>query len=334
MAQRRQVLDTGVGVSALQSFVTQFAAAQQERRSQKQKVSEMLLGSQLKREEQAIDPEFQAKQEALRAIQELAPLPSLRVSPQAPSEARGRLQELFQGRMRERLGERAKLSELFGLAPKRQPTLAETAAEFQALQQMMGQSEGTQFEPSISGAGKPILRPTAASEAARQAEIRGATKRAELEATTSTALESLGGTIKVLTNRLSAIPAPKSDPGGLLTRGIVEFGAKRGFSPAINEYLTTADAILGQIARAVSQERGNLHNKDIERVANLVRQLPFLSGPSRQIRMETINALMGKMGQAPLFPEMEVAQAQEGQTATNSQTGERLIFRNGTWQKL
>ena len=192
---------------------------------------------------------------------------------------------------------------MFGLAPKRQPTLAETAAEFQALQQMIGQGgEGAAFEPSVSPSGKPSLRPTAEAEAGRQATIASARKRAELEVTQDVSQQSMRKTFSVLQNRLQAISAPSSDVG-LATKGIQEFAAKKGFNKNINEYLTATDAVLGQVARSVSQERGNLHNKDIERVAELMKQLPFLSEDSRRLRIETINALMGKMGQPPLLLE-------------------------------
>jgi len=131
--QRRENLP-GFGASALGGFTTQLAEALKQRREQQSRVSELLLGSRLKREEQALDPEFQAKQEALRAIQELTPLPSVGTSSQASPEARSRLQELFQERMQKRLEKRANLSEMFGLTPKRQPTTAETMAEWQLLQ--------------------------------------------------------------------------------------------------------------------------------------------------------------------------------------------------------
>lgn len=303
---RRDPSDSSAALARVQStFQGGFTGFNEElarRREQQARLQELLLQGRLRREDQAADPEFQAKQTALQAIQQITPLPEARVSATASPEEASTLQALLRSRMTERLGERARLSEMFGLAPKRQPTLAETMAELHALQGGGGPSGTSAVEPGLSASGKPILRSTAQAEGARQATITGAKKAAELSATKTASQTDLQHTFGVLQQRLQAIPPPNSDVT-LATKGIQEFAAKQGFAPAINEYLTATDAILGQIARAVSQERGALHNKDIERVAELVKQLPFLSGKSRHLRIETIDALMGKMGQGALFGE-------------------------------
>lgn len=145
--QRRRVLDTGVGGSALAGFAEALMESRRRREDRQARLQELILAGKLSREEKAADPEFQAKQTALHAINQAAPLPELRMNQGAPPEAASRLQDLFRNRMTERLGERAKLSEMFGLAPKRQPTPAETMAE---LKMLLG--DGTQaaggFQPT------------------------------------------------------------------------------------------------------------------------------------------------------------------------------------------
>ena len=251
---RREPSDPSAALARVQAGFTGGATgileSLKQRREGGQRIQELLLAGRLRREEQAADPEFQAKQAALQAIEELTPFPQALSSANAPPEKRNRLQELFRGRMTERLGERAKLSEMFGLVPRRQPTAAETIAEFKLLQENLGQDQ-QQLEPGVSGTGKAILRPTAEAEGQRQATIRAATKRAEIETEQAVTFGEVKRTVGAVMAQLAKIPPPTSQPAGSLTRGFRNLMAKGGFEPALNEFITASNAMMGQLSKTV-----------------------------------------------------------------------------------
>lgn len=256
-----------IAVPALGTFLADFRESQRERQKQQQRVQELLLAGQLRRQEQENDPEFQAKRSALQAIEQATPFPQARLSASARPEDASRLQELFRGRMTERLGERAKLSEMFGLAPKHQPTTAETMAELQML-----------LNPSRQGASGETtggFQPTAITRKGirfeQSPEVEG--ERKAIQETISKEFQAasrLGGALRqistVTSQFMEALPSEQRTELEQRFNGIAStIGARTGIAPnaQLLALLSNQRLQANELIKSFG-EVGNLSQSDIQ----------------------------------------------------------------------
>ena len=239
-----------------------------------------------------LDPEVQAKQEAFDLIRQLTPNPQLRVSPTATPTQRSRMDDLFRTRQTERLGERSRLSQMVGLAPQQPTPTFVINAQGQATP--LTTPEGAPVPPRSKVVTPPMNLP-------QKVEERRALKRAELETEAEVTFEDVRRDVNTVLRNLDKIPAPKSQPAGSMTRGFRQFGSKQGFEPALNEFLTATDAMIGALAQTVGRQGGRLSDRDIGLVSELVKELPFLAEENRAVRIQTINDFLNERGFDPVF---------------------------------
>lgn len=263
---RREPSDPSAALARVQAGFTGGATgileSLKQRREGGQRIQELLLAGRLRREEQAADPEFQAKQAALQAIEELTPFPQALSSANAPPEKRNRLQELFRGRMTERLGERAKLSEMFGLVPRRQPTAAETIAELQTILGSTTQKDqGTPFQPTAVTRGGVRFEAAPEIKAEREALTEGLKKEFDRA-------NRLAGTIRQLSTItgqfMEALPTGQRSAIEQRFAGVAaRIGARTGLdpNPQLLALLTNSRLEAIQLIRSFG-EVGNLSQSE------------------------------------------------------------------------
>lgn len=106
------------------------------------------------------------------------------------------------------------------------------------------------------------------------------------------------------------------------------------------------DSMVSPLARAISQEKGNLSDGDIKRAAAMLPN-QFDSYEQGMAKINAITKLLDDLEgnntsnynqaintQSNTNMTKQRSNYKEGQTATNPKTGERLIYRGGKWQKL
>jgi len=110
---------------------------------------------------------------------------------------------------------------------------------------------------------------------------------------------------------LANIPAPDSQVVGFTTSQLRNRLTKLGFEQDLNEYNTFVKSILGQMAKVISREGGRLTDQDIDRVAEILNQLPFLNDTGRTKRKRTLNTVVALKGFDLVFPEAGVWNVQQ-----------------------
>ncbi len=287
--------------AVLSTFKGGFTGANQaleERRKQQRDIELLQEEARLKQQSEATDPINQARQQALQVINQLFPQrqqPELTLSPNAPEEGANRLRELFAQRSEEATSgnqERLRaIQTLLGKGDTTSPTfILNQAGQAEPLMTSEGQA--------VTGNAKIITSPQ--SLESKIEEKRALTKAGE-QAKTEETLGNARRTVDRILELLDKIPPPDSDPSGKFTRIPQNIGAGLGFNPDLNEFNVASKAILGQLSKTVSKEGGKLTEQDIERVSELLIEMPFLSETSRQRRKNTIDAFLGEKGFDPIF---------------------------------
>lgn len=293
MARREGQLALGL----LEGLVGSASKQLEERREQKNRLAEILTAARARAQAEQEFPsaEEQTRRHTAQFIEQLTPLPT----------ARGRQGPQMQALTQQRLRERLKAMQQFGAIPTPRQDVLETlmvAGLIPGLTPSPQTAGGTSgFEPTAVTVGGVRLEPLAEKKAEREATIASARETATAKAKGRVEFEEVRASIGTAIDLLKNIPAPKTQIGGFTLSQARNQLTKLGFEPDLNEFNTFSRSILGQLAKVVSREGGRLTDQDIQRVSDLLLQMPFLDETGRIRRMRTINDIVVKKGFDPLF---------------------------------
>ncbi len=322
MAQRRGSVDPGVGASALQGFVTQLASAQQEQQKRRQAVAELVLGSRLKREEEAANPENLIKalglQQALAAGRTVEPPGGFsRAEIEQPQ-----LENVFAPVRREAT---TKVLERFGLI---KPPTEDLVAQILKTEELSAaRTRGTQSVQEQRDRQKAIA----------QAESR----LRELE----TSAQGITSLFQSANRSVPPITGLKALPGVLPLAGLTrKAGLAAGTSERAKGFIATYPIEARKQLRTL-EKGGRFTDKDVEQiilastpafdesgVARTSKQQELLRKIHEEQRtvLEQLAGLRGGESQAPRPP----AQRGQGVLMQDANGNRALVFPDGTIQEL
>ena len=306
MAQRRQVLDTGFLPNVITGTLSEF----QKRREQRYKLEQLFEAALASKRAEAMFPsaEEQAKQVVLERAMNAGRVPQ----PLGGYNPQERAEEAARGRELEFLKYILPRGQGYG-----------NGVNVFAFNPATGE-----VEPAPGGTklptGSRILPTRVTPEEAE--EVSGARTRGTTEAKEAVEFKSVKAAFDTTFSLLQNIPAPETQVGGFSLSQARKKLTQLGFDQDLNEYNTFVKSIAGQLAKVISREGGRLTDQDIQRVAGILEQLPFLPESGRVKRLRTLNTILANKGFDPVFPEAGVLDVKAEGNGTVAMTDGRRTY--------
>jgi len=321
---RREPSDPSAALARVQAgFKGGFTGALEalDRRRKTQEAIKLLLG------QEAIDersPERIVQRMGLQAAQQagasvpMQPPGGFSPGEMAQPEA---LQRAFAPVMENRQEKMRQVLQQFGLI-KPQKTIQETIAEMQML---LGGGGMGGMQPASITRGGVRMEPSPEEQGRRAAIVEEAKTTAGAKAKEKVEFQSVKAAFDTTIGLLQNIPAPETQVGGFSTSQARNQLTKLGFDEDLNEYNTFVKSIAGQLAKVISREGGRLTDQDIQRVAGILEQMPFLPEAGRLKRMRTLNTILVNKGFDPIFEQAGVIGREPQSAPASSGSGFKII---------